>query len=403
MKLAIFVFSLNPFGRRLSAINESRAATVRACSAINEQLGAIGDEQWIRVTPYGRFPVVVQIGGKPRQVIQSVDRAAAEGMVGAFNSLSTAVGTLGRGLPIFEGHVDHPEWVSRHPGARKAAVGRIKKLEARDDGLYALPAFNSIGDSLVRGEAPAYEAQSPHWNLELVGDRATAREARPTVLRSIALTNTPNIPGNVLGLNEDDIEVEVTMGGDSPTMNKDLVLALLAALGQTLAADAAPEALDAALKAATTKATELATSAANAVSLKELKDKAEASATTAANEAADLKTRLAAERSARSGTVVDAAVKAGRIPEAKRGEWITALNEATDFSAKAAELEKTVPAINTSSKVGNLAGRREESAKQTAGIAAINEAVEAHMRDTGITNRDAAWKAVKAAKPELFK
>jgi phage I-like protein len=391
---------------RVFAINEAASARpIRTYAAINENLGGLGADEWVRVTPYGDFPVTVRVDGAHRRVIQKVDRAAAEGMVAAFNSVVTTLGTLGRGLPIFEGHVDDPEWLSRHPGARKAAVGRLKKLEARDDGLYALPAFNDQGDALVRGEAPAYVAHSPHWELELIGDRATTRQARPTVLRSLALTNTPNIPGNVLGLNED--EEPVAAPASSPTMKKELVLKLLATLGQTLAADAAPEAIDAALAAATTKAGELATTASNREAEKKTAaDKlaaAETKATTAANEATTLKTSLAAERSARSCVVVDLAVKAGRIPEAKRAEWVTALNEAPDFAAKSAELEKITPTINTHSQVGAINSRREESAKHTAGITAINEAVAEHMATHGINDRDVAWRAVKQAKPELFK
>lgn len=385
----------------VTACNEA-APTVRAISALNESSPVRGGE-WTRISPFGRFPVTVTVDGRPRRVVQIVDREAADRMVTAFNSVSTRLASLFRGAPILEGHSDDPGWLARNPGARKAAVGRIRQLEARDDGLYGLPALNSIGDGLVGGDAPAYDGTSPRWNLELIGDRATAREARPVEFLSLALTNTPNIPENLHGMNEDGGAAFPTQ---TTTMNP-LVIELLALLGQTIAADAAPDAIDAALKAGIAKAKEGQAAAVNAATekaaLETKANAAETKATTAANEATVARTALATERAARSALVVASAIQAGRISEADRARWVGALNEATDFAAKVGELEAIKPTINTQSHVGHLGSRREESARQTAGITAINEAVDAHMKTTGTTDRDRAWHAVKAAKPELFK
>lgn len=357
----------------ISASNEGTARSIRTYGAINESISA-ADGDWFRVTPYGDFPVYVTEHGRRVKLIQHVDRAAADAMVAAFNSLSTQLATLWRGLPIYEGHVDDPEWVQRNPSARKAAVGRLKQLEARDDGLWCRSAFNDAGNGLVRGDAPAYAAHSPHWGLQRTKG-PNDPDTRPMELYSLALTNTPNIPGNLLGLNE-----EVPVTSESYTMNP-LIIKLLAALGQTLAADAAPEAIEAAVNAALAKVNSM-----------------QSDTTKAVNEATTATAQLKAERNARSEFIVSGAIKGGRIVEANRSEWITALNEATDFGAKAAELEKLTPVINTKSQLGAIGSRKQEAS--TARINAINSAVE-EKKKAGMSH-DAAFAAVQKEQPALF-
>lgn len=379
----------------IHAINEAPAKPIRVyASALNESISA-AEGEWVRVAPYGKFPVSVTVDGVRRTVTQNMDREAADAMVSAFNSLATQAATLWRGLPIFEGHADDPQWRKENPSVRKAAVGRVKELQARDDGLWCRPAFNEAGNGLVRGDAPAYTAHSPHWGL-LPLDGKAGTNTRPVQLYSLALTNNPNIPGNLLGLNEDD---EFSAEQKTITPMNPLLIKLLAALGQTVTAETPAEALSTALQAGIDKLGTVTSAAAEKPTL-------ENKLATASNEATALKTTLKEERAARSGVVVDVAVTSGRITEAKRSEWINALNEAPDFNAKATELNKLTPAINTQNKIGDVGSRKAEAAAQATQITAINEAVDSYIKTNGLDPRkdyDRAFSAVQGAKPELFK
>ena len=384
------------FGARLvSACNDS--PLIRAIGAINE---AIGTADWVRIAPYGEFPNEVGL--------QVVDRAGAEKMVAAFNTAVEKAANLWRGLPIYEGHPDEPAWLKQNPGYKRVAVGRVKELQARDDGLYGRVAFNDQGNALVRGDAPAYEAHSPRWGMAGITHRGKSA-CHPEALYSLGLTNTPNIPGTQLGLNEQPDEFP-------PAMKSNLI-ALLAALGRPVADAAAVT--DEQLAAAVNEATPVATAAVTASNeLPGVKQKltsaetelaaaklkltsAETSLQTATNEAATLRTSLAEARTARAEAVLTVAVNEGRITPAQRAEWLgkfTATN--ADFAAVQGELTKLKKAVNTQSHVANLGARKAEATASSEKVAAINEAV-AKKEKEGLSHFD-AYQAVRKAQPELF-
>lgn len=378
------------FGSALvAAINV--ADQVRSVAAFNE---SITEGDWIRIAPYGEH------GNKVG--LQVFDRVGAEAMVKAFNSVETKLSTMFRGLPIYEGHPDDDGWKRANPSIKVAAVGRVKKLEARDDGLFGLAAWNETGERLVHGPAPAYTAQSPHWGMLPIPGRPKAFQ--PVELWSLGLTNQPNITGTHLGLNEIDTS--------SPM--KEILIKLLAALGTTVAADAADEAIISAGNAAIAKAGSL---------------KPESEVTAAKNEAETLKTQLTAaqnevttlkgqvtaltterdtqktaavnERTARATVVITTAINDGRLKEAQRAEFTTKLVGATDFDATAKEITTLTKAINTTSKVTSAADRKAESATETAKVSAINEAVQKKMKDASLGHHD-AFLAVKREQPALF-
>lgn len=374
--------------RLISAIN---TAATKVLAGLNE---TIGEGDWIRIAPYGEHRNVVGL--------QVFNRVGAESMVKAFNSVETKLSTLFRGLPIYEGHPDDEGWKRANPGIRAAAVGRVKKLETRDDGLWALAAWNEDGERLVRGTAPSYTAQSPHWGMLPIPGRPKAFQ--PVELWSLGLTNQPNITGTHLGLNEIDTA--------SPM--KEILIKLLAALGTTVAADAADEAIITAGNAAIAKAGSM---------------KPESEVTAAKNEAATLKTQLTAaqnevttlktkvegqtadmvklanaaatERTARAAGVITAAINEGRLSEAQRTEFTTKLCGASDFDATAKEIGQLKKAINTVNKVAGAADRKDESAVETARISAINEAVAKKQKEAGLEYHP-AFLAVKKDQPALF-
>jgi hypothetical protein len=162
-----------------------------AIAAFNEAIASV--EEWIRISPYREIPNEVGL--------QVFDRTGAEAMLASFNSLAGRIQGFFRGLPIFVGHPDDPKWRKEYPMARNEAMGRIKELQVRDDGLYGRTAFNAAGKLLVSGNAPAYAFQSPRWGMVPIIYKGR-KAFRPVELYSIGLTNNPNIPENAIGLNE---------------------------------------------------------------------------------------------------------------------------------------------------------------------------------------------------------
>lgn len=380
--------SLSPtaFSGLVPATNETAPPVAKAIGAVNETL-AEGD--WVRVAPFGEFPNPVG-----RQI---VDRQAAEAMVAAFNSISTRLATLWRGLPVYEGHPDDAAWRAANPGSRAVAVGRVKEMAVREDGLWGRVAWNDKGDALVRGDAPAYTAHSPHWGMLPVSGRP-GKIFRPVELFSLGLTNQPNLPDTLLGVNE--------AGGATipPNPMREKIIALLAALGRPVSdpATVTDEQLVTAANEAAPAAAQLVSQAAQAGPLTTQLATARAETTAAVNEATQLRTQLGAERTARAELIVVAAINEGRLTQAQREEWLGKFTAAgADFAAVSAELGKVKKAINTRSQVDGIGARKGEAATGSATITAINEAVAEKVKAG--TGYDEAFAAVRREKPELFK
>lgn len=377
------------------ALNEA-TGQIRHVGAMNEAISP--DQEWFRVTPFGDFPVVVQESGRPRRVIQRVDRAAAEAMVASFNSPTSRTASLFRGLPIFIGHADDPEWRKQNPGIPAEAMGRIKALEVREDGLYGRHVFNERGRVLVSGEGAAYDSQSPHWGMQEVSKGVF----RPVDLYSIGLTNHPNIPGNAIGLNE------AMAAADQSFVMKTQLIALLAALGRPLSNPSAvtDEQLVAALNEAVPVATQLVTAGNELATIKPQLATVQGQLTTAINESTGLRTEIQMERAARADLLLTSAINEGRITQAQRTEWHGKLTaNGADFVAVATQLHATKKAVNTRSAVGDVGGRKSEAGLDGSKITAINEAVQKHIADNRldpVRDHDAAFAAVRKAKPDLF-
>ena len=370
-----------PEPKLITAINDSssESSVQGAIGAINESL--VNDQEWVRLTPKGAFP-------NPRG-LQVVDDTSISTMVEGFNSLAARVQRLFRGLPIYEGHPDDPEWAKNHPGAKADAVGRIKELQGREDGLYARVAYNDAGKTMITGEAAPYSNQSPRWGMVPITYQGK-KAFRPVVLMSVGLTNQPNIPDTQIGLNDATAAAPEL----SPDM-KDKLLKLLALFGQTIAADAPDDQIAAAIDAAIPVAS---TAVAASSDLKTSKDQSAASC----NEATTLKAQLAAERSARADQVVTSAINEGRLPEASRAEWQGKLVASPDFTATAKELSALKTAINTTPLVKDVGGRRKEAVASNDRIAAINSAVKVYQDANPNVEYTTAFQEVKKTQPALF-
>lgn len=375
------------------AINEAPVLT-RFATAINAAFDA--KAEWV-VLKYGVYPNAVGL--------QVFDKTAAERIHTAFNSKLNQLATAFRGEPIYPGHPDDEAWRRANPGARMEAVGRLRETKVGDDGLHLRFAYNDQGQRLVGGDAPAYTSYSPVWGMEPTTHQGR-KAYRPVEIYSIGLTNSPQIPGTFIGLNE-ALPPETQ---SSTPMNKKLI-ELLAALGITLAADAtdaqATTAINEALpKVATIVADQgkLATALNEKATLQTQLTDAQGQVTTATNEAATLRTQVATERAARAESVLTVAINEGRITAAQKPEWLGKLTAANaDFTAVTSELQK-LKAINTRSQADVGARRGQKTDPQTKQrVNAINEAINAKMTAMNTKDRNAAYLALQREGHELFK
>jgi len=373
-------------------------------TAINSAIGrfeplALGEgevQKRYRLSPYGVFPAELADG---RVIQQVVDREAAELMIANNDKFAAKLESFFRGVPIYEGHADDPDWVKNNPGHKTSAVGRIKKIEAAEDGIYIESVFNSDGVAMLSGEAPKYSGHSPRWRMVEIPGRKD--HYRPALLWSDALTNYPNIPGNTIALNALDpseIDPSPTAEDTAEPENENETMKLDPELLKRLgfAPDATPT--DAEISAAIIKALDK--------KAEEDAKTANSEAVTAANSRATaLETELASVRKAATDIVLKDALATGRITEADKPKWETALN--TSFASEADKLSKLMPTINVNG-APDLSGRRGDGVDVANTSQTLTDAVRDFAKEKGIdvSNQagwDRAWAECKEAKPDLFK
>jgi hypothetical protein len=135
--------------------------------------------RWAMLAPYGDWP--------NKQGLQRLEKADAQNIVNEFKKV-TSLPKRVLGLPWYIGHPDHPAFNERYKDTK--AYGRIKDLEARDDGLWAGVRFGSEGESMIADEA--FGGHSVNWFLK--EDPNEKGVWRPVRLKSVGFTNEPNIP-----------------------------------------------------------------------------------------------------------------------------------------------------------------------------------------------------------------
>ncbi len=326
---------------------------------------SVAEDGWVQLVGYGDFA--------HSEGVQRFTKEDAEALCNEFNSL---LGLPQRmfGLPWYIGHPDHPKFKDRYPDTK--AYGRIKGLQAREEGLFANVKWSPAGEELIRSEA--FHGHSVNWGAVKRGG-----VFRPVRIKSVGFTNEPNIPVR-----------PVTLANEIDDFMKEQLLQKLG-----LAADATDEQILAAVDLANeAKQTE------NAERLKAEKLKADAE-TALANETEKAETLkaeklkaeedLANERKARIGLLLDGALEAGKITAADRERWEADL--AGDFEAKATELANAKPVIKTEARTKNLGQRKETGAASSKVVELVNE----RMAATG-EEWTPAWAAVKREHPALF-
>lgn len=387
-----------PFNPFLIVSNNAVADVINdVLGVFNELTLAEGEkEKHYLYCRYGTYPQTVPGIGVIQQV---VDREAAEEIVSNFRQ-AAGLEVLFKGVPHYEGHPDDPSWLSQNPGHKAIAVGRIKKVEAGDDGIYVTSIFNTYGVPLLSGNAPAYDGHSPRWRLTAIPGKP--KHYRPVMLISDGLTNNPNIPGSRLALNtgcQPSPDASPDEGDQPENKNENMKLTPEALKALGFAPDATPSETDisaAIVRLAGEKQSEAAA-----------KVTAESAATAANTRVTTLTTELGTVRGKLSETVAANAVKEGRITEADKPKWITALN--TDFDGESAKLGNLMPVVNTQNRLPDNLGERRDGniVDMQSGIEAMNTAVRVYAAEHSIDisnaqGWDRAWNATKAAKPELF-
>lgn len=405
MKHIIAAIALRLLGARLAANDAPEALLANAADggspfAILQQDGF--------VIPYGEFP--------HKHGLQLFDKAAAEEMIAAQNSVFSKIARWARGdkhsYPVYIGHPDLPG----SKDTDKRAYGWIEEMSAENDGLHLKVKWSPAGRDLV--ENAHYKFYSPLWYFKKVRGGI-----KPVALKSMGLTNDPNIPVPALA-NEYDEEkpdteeqpetegkpenAENPEGEASPESDETPPPApapaeLIAALG--LAEDAT---MDAALEAIRTLRQSADAAATRATDAENERDGLRTDLTAANTRATDLAARL---RSA-AANAVQTAVSAGRIAPAEVEGRITELVAANDFDAALADLAKLPAKFKTESRTGDLGG-----AKSLVVIAANDESAAARderarlvANEFEATNptlslgerKRIAWRRAQAKKPELF-
>jgi hypothetical protein len=334
--------------------------------------------------------------------MQQFGRDEATKMVGYFRSTWNRIKRAITGLPVFNGHPDLPSMANAYPD--KAEYGQVADMDVRPNGLAVKMVLSSAGAKLIEA---GKKFISPHWLANEVGKTMDGKPIfAPVFMKSIGLTDTPNIPNPTSLLNSATPKI----------MNKEKLIKLLG-----LANEADETAIEAAI-AGFLKRPE-ASALANEQTARTV---AEGTATSLANENAKLKTELegtkvafANERKARVDGLIADAVRGGKITEADKGVWESRLSR--DFDAESKALVNSAQVIKTEAvtkgtafdkaaadlKNLNLEGDKEPLANAGAKIKEMVNAEMGRLKSGNPSmNQSACYNTafanVKKAHPKLF-
>ncbi len=350
--------------------------------------------------PFGEYP--------HKAGLQLFDEKAAQAIAANHNGLLSKISrwASGASYPVYIGHPDLPG----SKDADKRAYGWIENMTVEAGGLRLGVKWSDEGRDLVSNAY--FKFYSPlWWTTKAKGG------IRPTALKSMGLTNDPNIPVPALANEADptdptdptNLQTETTdemkpellaaLGLDPAATHED-AMAAIAQLTQA----AAPTAEEApAAEATETPAVEAAEPAAE----EEIPAGEADPEKQVADDCAAAKVKSAANDAA------TAAVASGRILFAEHAATVESLLAANDFGSALADLRAAAPKVKTVSATGPLgaakvqlviaandevAGRRAERA-----VAVANElqAITNPLMPDG-ERRRVAWQRAQAKNPSLF-
>lgn len=324
--------------------NEESTGSGAEFTFINE---ARIEGDWVQLAPYGDH--------RHEQGVQRFRQEDAQNIVNEFKSFLNLPNRV-LGLPWYIGHPDVPSMAAKYPDQK--AVGRIKNLEARADGLFANVKFSETGRKLIEEEA--FHGHSVNW-------RCAMKDGfyRPVSLKSVGFTNSPNIPVKT-----------ITNEEEQPDHNKPMREFLITKY--KLAATATDADIQAAIANAETAA---ATQLANEKTARE-------TATT----------ELANERKERAALLIAAGLREGKILPAEKGQWET--DFANEFAGTASKLAAAPAKMKT--QPGAALGERKQGMAGGGKRDAIEELVNERQAKFPDEGYHQSFLAVKRENPALF-
>lgn len=368
--------------------DESRASSHDRGIASNAD--PVSTDEWIRIAKYGEWR-----DGSPQRVLQVLARENAEVMARNFNSLSGRLGRGFRGAPIFVGHPDcDPEM---YPDHRR--IGKIVALEARADGLWAKPNWNSLGEENLREGFHVYPSSVWRFPKPKPGEA----KVYPDMFQSLGLTNFP--AGDVDPVtfnaavpdaddaddtnpqNEEDMKKLYELLGLDEASGEDGLIAAIMALQEQAATNAEMETEEVATEETTEETTEEADPADEAererlrMELEEEKAKRE----TAENALVEL-------HAAEATRLIGEAIASGAITAAEQPGWVERF--ATDHTAARNALASVKPGVALNTRSLEIGKGKVSVATSQERMIAVNAAVAALQAEKGLAY-DVAFNQVK--------
>jgi hypothetical protein len=401
-------------------------------------------DSFIQLSPIGIFPHA--------RGFQNVDRTALETIVKNFKSFFGRLGRRFAGLPFYVGHPDVPGYENVYNDRK--AYGWIMDLEVRDDGLYGRTNWSAAGRELIGNRH--YKFLSPYWEAIRIGSKEGRTLYSPTVLKSVGLTNEPNLPVLPLANSEspgDEPERaclgtpltlhphSLNTGGTSPARSASLSPVLTSGSPTSVSPTPSAEPIETTLLNGGTSYTsptfaapddpiepdakpsalvENSTSSTNSTSSSSLSPQCLRGDSDSQFEnrhsslpsdsvphsqidnrhstLSDLEQRISQLNDRLIQTLLDNALAQSRILPIERAHWHDAL--AKDFENASAALANTQQKLNSTPRSANLIPvHAAQSSAQTQSkiLSLVNE----RMHSTGSTYHQ-AWLAVREAHPTLF-
>lgn len=365
--------------------------------------------------PYGSF--------RHKLGQQIFDRKAAEDMIAANNGMLAKLGRALGGkneVPVYVGHPDIPG--TKDTDKRAYGWADASGMIAENEGLRIPVRWSDAGTELVANAH--FRFYSPAWWLA-----KTPRGMVPTGLKSIGLTNDPNIPvpalanefqeenqdGKIQDSREEE-EVEPTPPV-APTTPAAISAELMEALGLT--AEATEEEVLAAVQALKDAATAAENAKAEAETAKAAAEGSMTEAETAKAAAEEHLTLAENERNAAQAALkiatdhaVQSAVVCGRITPAEADAKAAEILAANDLAVALQELGKMPAKVKTVSTTGDLGNAKAKLvlASNDAASAAKAERAQLVANEYDATNpalsigerKRIAWRRAQAKHPKLF-
>ncbi len=362
----------------------------------NERLDFVGNsvefkhgaDGWVQLSPYGRFA-----HSSGDQLFTYEDAAK---MVEQFNAASN-LPQRALGVPWYIGHPDHPNFENEFQDKR--AYGRIKRMEARSDGLWANVRWSGDGKKLI--EDQAFHGHSVNWGV-------VKKDGfwRPVALKSVGFTNEPNIPVlPVTAANERTKKMDKTklckqLGLDPATVTDeqiDTALANAVASGQQwktkfdegeqkiIVLKNEKKAVEDQFSSRTTELTNERTTSKTALDAEKVR-------------VTEKETQFANERKAHVKSALDMAISGGFITIADRAKWEAEF--ANSHDAALTKLLALKPTINVLSNVNRRDQRGGADGTVKGRMVQFNANVRKRME--GGLDYNSAWNAEARENPQLL-